>query len=71
MQRASRSAEENKLCETLRSPCLCVGKFTPENKIFTNSSTDGHRWEKEFSDANEFTHKKGLSGSLKKPFVLS
>jgi hypothetical protein len=71
MQRAPRSAEENKLCETPRSPRLCVGKFTPENKIFTDSSTGGHGWEKEFRDANEFTHKEGLSGSLKRPSVLS
>jgi hypothetical protein len=34
MQRTPGSAEENKLCETLRSPRLCVGIFAQENKSF-------------------------------------
>jgi len=41
MQRTLRIAEKIKLCETLRSPRLCVGKFTQENKIFTDNYPGG------------------------------
>jgi hypothetical protein len=33
--------------------------------------TDGHGWEKDFSNANEFTNKEDHPDSLKRPFAWS
>jgi hypothetical protein len=40
-QRTPRNAKRIKLCASLRSRRLCVGKFAQENETLTDSSTDG------------------------------